>query len=232
VAKTGSTHSTNSSTARRPRSSNRTTRSPEDNSSNKGKQGSLRKVAIRNVISDHPSPNLRKTLPAIPITPAVIQNRASPISPAEAAGPTYHQRRGFQRKPTKAERQTGNAPPAAAETTKPTFVPNTARQTHLNRTPAIAAAAMTANKLNAKSHSTRSSKKTSLPLSISNSTGEAGRYGVRIGKLGKPSLICNLGRDTTAPNRLKIKSHSGRSGSDVKPISMRHRETGFGAYRP
>jgi hypothetical protein len=33
---------------------------------------------------------------------------------------------------------------------------------------------MTANKLNAKSHSTRSSKKTSLPLSISNSTGETG----------------------------------------------------------
>jgi len=139
------------------------------------KHGSLRKVAIRNVISDHPSPNLLKTLPAIPITPApVIQNRASPISPAEAAGPTYHQRRGFQRKPTKAERQTGFSPAVAAETTKPTFVPNTARQTHLNRTPAIAAAAMTANKLNVKSHSTRSSKKTSLPLSISNSTGEAG----------------------------------------------------------
>jgi hypothetical protein len=91
---------------------------------------------------------------------------------------------------------------------------------------------MTANKLNAKSHSTRSSKKTSLPLSISNSTGEAGQYGVRIGKLGKPSLICNLERDTTALNRLKIKSHSGRSGSDVKAIPMRHRETGFGAYRP
>jgi len=91
---------------------------------------------------------------------------------------------------------------------------------------------MTANKLNAKSHFKRSSKQTSLPLSISNSMGEAGQYGVRIGKLGKPSLICNLGRDTTAPNRLKIKSHSGRSGSDVKPILRWHRETGFGAYRP
>ena len=217
---------------RQPRSSNRTTRSLEDNSSNKGKQGSLRKAAIRNVISDHPSPNLWKILPAIPITPWDIQNRASPISPAETARPTYHQRRGFQRKLTKAERQTGNAPAMAAETTKPTFVPYTARQTHLNRTPAIAAEAMTANKLNAKSDSTRRSKKTSLPLSISNSTGEVGPYGVRIAKLGKPTLICNLGRDTNAPNRLKIKCHSGRSGSDVKLIPMRHRETGFGAYRP
>jgi hypothetical protein len=107
----------------------------------------------------------------------------------------------------KAERQTGDAPAAAAEITKPTFVPNTARQTHLHRTPAIAVAAMTANKLNAKSHSTRSNKKPSLPVSISNPTGDAGLYGVRIGKLGKLSLICNLGRDTTAPNRLKIWSH-------------------------
>jgi hypothetical protein len=157
-----------------PRSSIRTTRSPEDNSSNKGKQGSLRKAAIRKVISDHPSLNARNTLPAIAITPAlVIQNRASPISPAEAARPTYPQCRGFQRKPTKAERQTSNAPAAAVETTKPTFVPNTARRTHPNRTPAIAVA-MTANKLNGKSHSTCSSKKTGLPLSISNSTGEAG----------------------------------------------------------
>jgi hypothetical protein len=91
---------------------------------------------------------------------------------------------------------------------------------------------MTANKLNAKSRSTRSSKNTSLPLSISNLTGEAGRYRVRIGKLGKPSLICNLGRDTTATNSFTIKTQSGRSGSDVKPIPLRHRKTGFGAYRP
>jgi hypothetical protein len=149
----------------------------------------------------------------------------------EAGGPTYHQHRGFKTKPTKAKRQTGNAPTVAGETTKPTFKPNMARQTHLNRTPALAAA-MTANKVNAKSHSTHSSKKTSLPLSISNSTREAGWYGVRIGKLGQLSLICNLGRDTTALNHHKIKSHSGRSGSDVKPIPMRHRETGFGAYCP
>jgi hypothetical protein len=63
-------------------------------------------------------------------------------------------------------------------------------------------------------------KKTSQPLSISNSTGEAARHGVTIGKLGTPSLICNLGRDTTALNHLKIKSDSGRSGSDVKPIPL------------
>jgi len=232
VAKTGSRPSTNSSTVRQPLSSNQTTRSREENNSNKGNQGSLRKVAIRNEIVDHPSPNQRKTLPAIPMTPAVIPVWASPISRAEASGPTYHQCHGFQRKPTKAERQTGNAPAAAAESTKPTFVPNTARQTHLNRTPAIAVAAMTANKLNDQGHSTCSSKKTSHPPLISNSTGEAGRYGVRIGKLRKPNLICNVERDTTAPNCLKIKSHSGRSGSDVKPIPMRHRETGFGAYRP
>jgi len=46
------------------------------------------------------------------------------------------------------------------------------------------------------------------------------------------NLICNLEWDTTAPNRLKLKSHSGRSGSDVKPISMWHTETWFGGYHP
>jgi len=189
-------------------------------------------VATRNVISDNLSPNLRKTLPAIPIIPApVTQNRASPISSVEAVVSTYHQRRGSQRKSTEAERQTGNALAVAAETTKPSFAPNTASQAHLTRTPAITVA-MIANKSSAKSHLTCSSKETSLPLSISNWTAEAGRDGVRLGELRKPSLICNLGRDTTAPNRLKIKSHSGRSGSDVKPIPMRHRETGFGAYHP
>jgi len=213
------------------------TRNPEDNNS-KGKQESLRKVVTRNIISDHPSPNLWKTLlaiptlPAIPIIPALVtQNWASPISPVETAVSTYHQRRGSQRKSTKAKRQTGNAPAVAAETTKATFAPNMASQAQLTRTPAITAV-MTANKSSAKSHSTHSSKETSIRLSLSNLTGEAGREGVRIGELGKPSLICNLGRDTTAPNRLKIKSYSGRSGSDVKPIPMRHRETGFGAYHP
>jgi len=232
VAKTGSIHSTNSSTVQWPRSSIRRTRIPEDNSRNKGNVGSLRKATIRNVNSDNPSPNLRKTLLAIAIPPApVIQNRASPMSPEEAARSTYHQRHGFEWMSTKAKRQTCTALAVAAETTKPTFVPNTARQTHLDRTPAIAAA-MTANKLNDQNHSTCNSKKTILPLSISNSMGEAGRYGVRIGKLKKLSLNCNLGRDTTAPNRPKIKSHSGGSGSYVKPIHMRHRETGFCANHP
>jgi hypothetical protein len=69
----------------------------------------------------------------------------------EVARATYYQQHGFQRKPTKAERETSNAPAAAAETTKSTIVANMARQTHMNRTPAIAAAAMTVNKLNAKS---------------------------------------------------------------------------------
>jgi hypothetical protein len=41
---------------------------------------------------------------------------------------------------TNSERQSGNSLTAAAETTKPTFVPITASQTHLNRTPAITAA--------------------------------------------------------------------------------------------
>ena len=191
-------------------------------------QESLRKVVTRNVITDHPSPNLWKKLPAIPIILApVTQNHASPISPVEAAVPIYHQRCGFQRKSTKAERQTGNALAAAAETTKCIFVPNKASQDHLNTTPAITVA-MTANKSSAKSHSTRSSKKTNLPVSIFNSMGEAGRDGVRIGKLGKPSLICNLGWDTTSPNCLKMKSRSGRLGPDVKPIPMRHSKTRFG----
>jgi hypothetical protein len=87
--------------------------------------------------------------------------------------PTYHQRRGCQRKSTNAESQLGNATAAAAETTTPTFVPNMARQTHLIKTTAIAAA-MTANKLNAKSYSIRSSKITNLQLLISNSTEKAG----------------------------------------------------------
>jgi len=139
------------------------TRIPGDINS-KGKEETLRKVATRNVISDHQSPNLRKTQPtipilqAIPILPApVTQYQASPVSPVEAAMPTYRQHRGSQRKSTKAEMQTGNALPAAAETTNPTFVPNTVSQAHLNRTPAITAA-MTANKSSAKGHSTHSSK--------------------------------------------------------------------------
>jgi hypothetical protein len=62
--------------------------------------------------------------------------------------------------------------------------------------------------------------------------GEAGGYGVRIGDLRKPSLICNLGRDTTTPNRLTFNTQCGWSGSDVKAIPMWHRETGFSAYHP
>jgi len=42
----------------------------------------------------------------------------------EAAMPTHRQRRGFQRKSTKAKRQTGNALAVAAETPKPTVVLN------------------------------------------------------------------------------------------------------------
>ena len=58
-------------------------------------------------------------MPTIPIPG--IQNRSSPISPAEAAVPTYPQRRGFLRKSTKAKSQTGNALAAAADPTKPTL---------------------------------------------------------------------------------------------------------------
>ena len=85
-------------------------------------------AAIRNATSDHSSLNLRKALPPIPIIPTIpipgIHNRSSPISPVEAAVPTCPQRRDFQRKSTKAKRQTGNALAAAAETTKPTVVRN------------------------------------------------------------------------------------------------------------
>ena len=165
------------------------TKFPGD-SKRKGKQGSLIQAAISKSIFDHPSTNLRKALPVIPTSP-VIQNPASPISPAEAAVPTYHQHRGFQKKSIKAEWQTSNALAAAAETTNSTSVPNTASRTHLSRTPAITAA-MTANKSSDKSHLTGSSRITSLPVSITNSTGEAGRYIIRIRTLGKPSLICNF----------------------------------------
>jgi hypothetical protein len=60
-------------------------------SNSKGQQGSLREAAIRNENFEHPSPNLWKTLPAIPIIPPpVIQIRPSPISPVEAAVPTIY----------------------------------------------------------------------------------------------------------------------------------------------
>jgi len=234
VAKSCVTHSTNYLTLGRPRSSNRTTWCPV-HSNGKGKQGSLRKAAIRNIIPYHPSPNLRKTLPVSPIIatiPAPVnQNRASPISPVEAAMPASHQRHGFQTKSTKAEMQTGNAPSVAAQITKPTFVPNLASRTHLTRTPVITAL-MKANKLSAKSHSTCSSSKTSLHLSICNSTEEAGQYGVRIGEFEKLSGVSHLGQDTTTLNRVHFKSHFGRSGPDVKPIPMQHKETRCGTYLP
>jgi len=46
-----------------------------------------------------------------------IYDRSGPISPVEAAVQTHHQQRGFQRKSTKAKRQTGNALAVAAEAT-------------------------------------------------------------------------------------------------------------------
>jgi len=58
-------------------------------------------------------------IPAIPIPG--IQNRSGPMIPFQAPVPTYHQLRGFQRKSTKADRQTGNTLAVAVETTKPTF---------------------------------------------------------------------------------------------------------------
>jgi hypothetical protein len=162
-----------------------TARHPEDNNS-KGKQEGLRKAATRKVISDCPSPNLRKTLLAIPvilgisiILAPVTQNRACSIPVEQATVATHHQGHSSQRKSPKVERQAGNAFAAAVETTNPTFVPNTACQDHPTSTPAITAA-MTPNKSSANSHLTRSSKKTSLPLSISISTGEAGWDRVRI----------------------------------------------------
>lgn len=190
---------------------------------------------MRNIFSDHASPNLRKTLLASPIIatiPAPVnQNRASPICPVEAAMPASHQRHGFQTKSTKAEMQTGNAPTVAAQIIKPTFVPNLASRTHLTTTPVITAA-MKGNKLSAKSHSTCSSSNTSVYLSICNLTGEAGQYGVTIGEFEKLSRVSHLGQDTTALNRLHFKSHFGRSGPDFKPIPMQHRETRCGTYRP
>jgi hypothetical protein len=145
--------------------------------------------------------------------------------------PTYHQVIWFQIKPTKAERQTGNAPAVAVETTKPTFVSNMVRETHLIKTPAIAAA-ITVTTVMAKSQSASRSEQTSLLLSIPNSLWHVGWHGVSIGILDKPTLIDNFGWDTTSPNRLDIKTHSGRPGSDVKPIPMWHRETGFNAHHP
>jgi len=73
------------------------TNTPGDSNS-KGKQGSLRKAAIRNLIFDHPYLNLWTTLPVIPIIPApVFQNRSRPISPVEAAVPTVNSAVAFKR---------------------------------------------------------------------------------------------------------------------------------------
>jgi hypothetical protein len=88
--------------------------------------GSLRMAAIRNATSDYSSPNLRKALPPIPIILTIpipgIQTWSSPIAkPSGGSHANYKQRRGFQKKSRKAERQTGNALAAAAETTKPTL---------------------------------------------------------------------------------------------------------------
>jgi len=83
-------------------------------------------VATRNVISNDPSPNLRKTLSAIPIFLApVTHNLACPICSVEAVVSTDYLQHGFQRKSTKAERHTSNALAVAADTTKCTFESNT-----------------------------------------------------------------------------------------------------------
>jgi len=95
-AKTRSRHSTNSSTVRRPRPSDRTTQSPADSNS-KVSMEDLRNAARRTETSDPPSPNLRQTLPAIPIIPSpVIQTRSSPIRPVEAAVPTIYSAVAFE----------------------------------------------------------------------------------------------------------------------------------------
>lgn len=84
AARTDSTHSTHFLPMWQPRCSNQMTNSTADISSNKDKQGSLRKAATRNIISYPLSLNLRKTLPVIAITPAqVMHYRASPTSPAQ-----------------------------------------------------------------------------------------------------------------------------------------------------
>jgi len=72
---------------------------------------------------------IAKTTKAIGLIPTIpipgIQIRSSPIAkPSGGSRANYKQRRGFQRKSTKAERQTGNALAVAAETTKPTVVLN------------------------------------------------------------------------------------------------------------
>jgi hypothetical protein len=162
-------------------------------SNSKGKQGSFRKAAIRNVIFDYPSLILRKTPAVIRIilTLFAIPNWANPTRPVEAAVPTYEQRCHCQRKPTKPEWKTTNALPALSETTIPTFLPNRASGAQLSRTPAITAA-MTGHKISSKSHLTRRNEKPGLPLPGSNSTGETASNRVRIGKLGKLNCICNL----------------------------------------
>jgi hypothetical protein len=111
----------NPSTVRRPRSSNRTTRSPGDNSSNQGKQGSLRKAAKKNLISDYPSAENTSGNSNNSGTGKLQSVKSNKTSGGNRAN--YRQRLGFQRKSTKAERQTGNALAAAADTTKPYMQP-------------------------------------------------------------------------------------------------------------
>jgi len=45
-------------------------------------------------------------------------------------------------------------------------------------------------------------------------------------------LICDLGRDTTAPHHLEMKTYFGNLGTDVKTISLWHTEARSGKYHP
>ena len=230
AAKTDWTHLTNSLTMRMLQSSNQTIIIP-DNINSKCNWETLRKAVIRHATSSHLSLNLWNTLLVIliiPIIPTIlvpgIQHQARPICPVQAAVPTDPQWCGFQRKSMKVEWQTANAPAPALETAQSTSVPNIPSQTDLTRTPAKTVT-ITTNNLSAKSYLIRCSKPIGRFLWISNSAEEAAQCRVRIAGLGKPSLIRNLGWNTTTPYSIKIKRHSWRLGSDVKPISTLYGET-------
>jgi len=208
AAKTHSTHFAKYLTVWRLHCSNRITRRLQDKNC-KGIQKSPRQAAIRTGLPNISSPNLWNTLQAIPtqlaipmIPVPITPNRTSAISPVGGAIPTHRQHHGFRRMFKNDERQTGNGFTVVEVSPKLTIVPTTSNWSQLNSTTAMITA-ITAIILSTKCHSTRSSKKTCLPWSISNLMGEAEWHRVRIWNIGDQVVFATL--DKIQTDKIAIK---------------------------
>jgi len=121
-----------------------------------------------NVTSDRLFPNRPKQLRPI------LATRDTLAKLAEAIAPTYHQHHGKLRKFSRSGERTSSVLDAEAKSTSPTSVQSTDNRCCPNGTPQRPRAQALENlKLNARSPSILNSQQTKLPLSVSNSTGEA-----------------------------------------------------------